>query len=161
MADYKIRQAVEKDVSTIIQLVKKLAEYENLSHQVSTTEESFKNFGFGKTAYYQALLAENSKNEAVGFALYFYKFSTFLGKPTLHLEDLFVLPENRGKGIGKSLLAELAKITIDKNCGRMEWDVLDWNEPAINFYKSINAAPLSDWITYRLTGENLKRLAGK
>ena len=125
------------------------------------TEALFKEFGFGNTAYFQALLAENDRNDAIGFALYFFKFSTFLGKPTLHLEDLFVLPEYRGRGIGKSLLKRLAAIAVDKNCGRMEWDVLDWNKPAIEFYESIEAIPLSDWVTYRLTGQNLKNLANE
>ncbi len=158
---YNIRKASEEDVPKILQLVKKLAEYEKLSHQAVATEELFKQFGFGETAYYHALIAENNHAGAVGFALYFFKFSTFLGKPTLHLEDLFVLPEHRKSGIGKSLLKTLAGIALEKNCGRMEWDVLDWNKPAIQFYESIDAAPLSDWITYRLTTDNLKKLATK
>jgi GNAT superfamily N-acetyltransferase len=159
--DYNIRPAILQDVPVILQLVKKLAEYERLSHQATATEELFSKYGFGETTCFQALLAEDSEKKALGFALYFFKFSTFLGKPTLHLEDLFVLPEFRGQGIGKSLLKKLAGIALEKDCGRMEWDVLDWNKPAIEFYESIQAAPLSGWITYRLTGKSLTEFAEK
>lgn len=156
---YRFRAAEREDVPAIISLVKRLAEYEKLAHQMVATEAEFLKYGFGDKSYYQALLAENDTGAAVGFSLYFFKFSTFLGKPTLHLEDLFVLPECRGEGIGKSFLQQLAAIALENECGRMEWDVLDWNEPAIKFYKSIHASPLGDWKTYRLTGDNLKNLA--
>jgi GNAT superfamily N-acetyltransferase len=109
------------------------------------------------------LIAEypnNAEKSITGFALYFFTFSTFLGKPSLYLEDLFVKPVYRGKGVGLSLLKELAKIAIEKDCGRMEWSVLDWNEPAISFYKTLGAKPLSDWIVYRMEGMDLKRLSG-
>ncbi|MCB0314140.1 MAG: GNAT family N-acetyltransferase, partial [Calditrichaeota bacterium] len=113
----------------------------------------------GETAYYQALIAETGEGKAVGFALYFFTFSTFVGKPTLKLEDLFVLPAYRGQGLGRRLLAELAVIARERDCGRMEWDVLDWNEPAIRFYQSLNAAPLSEWITYRLLPPDIEELS--
>ncbi len=156
--DFHIRAAVPADVPTILELVKKLAEYERLSHEVTATAQDFLQFGFSTPAYYHALLAEAAK-QPVGFSLFFYTFSTFRGKPTLYLEDLFVLPEWRGKGIGRAMLVELARIARQNHCGRMEWSVLDWNTPAIEFYKAIHAKPLSDWTTFRLTGADLKRLA--
>lgn len=156
--NFHIRKATPADVPAMLALVKKLAEYERLSHEVSATPQDFLKFGFTTPAYYHALLAE-AESQPVGFSLFFYTFSTFLGKPTLHLEDLFVLPEWRGRGIGKAMLVELARIARQNDCGRMEWAVLDWNTPAIEFYHAINAKPLSDWTTYRLTEGELKRLA--
>lgn len=158
---FRIREAGAEDVPAILELVKQLADYEKLRHLVSASEEDFRRFGFGEESYYRVLLAEwNGKDghQAVGFALYFFTFSTFLGRPTLYLEDLFVVPEFRGRGIGKALLKQLAQIALEKECGRMEWAVLDWNEPAIRFYQSIGAKPLRGWVTYRMLREDLLRL---
>jgi GNAT superfamily N-acetyltransferase len=159
---YKIRPATEEDVSDILSLVKKLAEYEKLSHEVTATSELFRENGFGKTSHYSCLLADGGMNldtRYFGFALYFYTFSTFKGKPTLYLEDLFVLPEFSGLGIGKSLLIRLAQIAREKKCGRMEWAVLDWNQPAIDFYRKIDAVPMDDWTVFRLDEKAIRRLA--
>jgi len=156
---FKIRNATEEDVPVFFNLIKRLAKYEKLSHEMTASEALFAKYGFGEKTYYQALIAENDDDKALGFALYFYTFSTFLGKPSLYLEDLFVVPEARGNGVGKALLQQLAQIAQKRDCGRMEWAVLDWNQPAIDFYHSLDAAPLSEWITYRLTGDSLKRLA--
>lgn len=160
--NYIIREVNENDINHLIGMVKGLAEYEKLSHEVLATEELYRENGFGMIAYFKALLVESlaaNERRYLGFALYFFTFSTFTGRPTLYLEDLFVLPEVRGKGIGKALLRELAKIAVEKKCGRMEWAVLDWNQPAIEFYESINAKPLSDWTVYRLNVKDIYRLA--
>ena len=161
---FNIKEATPADVPKIIQLVKKLAEYEKLSSEVSATEELFIRNGFGENSYYKALLAENGEGNiatAIGFALYFFTFSTFKGKPTLYLEDLFVLPENRGRGVGHQLLKKLAGIALQRDCGRMEWSVLDWNEPAIKIYLGLGAQPMNDWTLYRLEPAAIKKLAGK
>ena len=159
---FKIRPATVNDVPAILRLVKALAEYEKLADQVTATEELFRKFGFGKKKYYYALIAEKidgTEKSQIGFALYFFTFSTFLSKPTLYLEDLFVLPEYRGNGVGKALLTALAKIALQRGCGRMEWAVLDWNEPAIQFYKNLGARPLNDWTTFRLNTTEIQKLA--
>lgn len=156
---FHIRRATREDVPAIVNLVTALAEFERLRHEMHATAAQFEEYGFGETAYYQALIAESDAGKAVGFALYFFTFSTFTGKPTLKLEDLFVLPAYRGKGLGRRLLAELAVIARERSCGRMEWDVLDWNEAAIRFYQSLNAAPLSDWVTYRLLPPDIEELS--
>ena len=145
-----VRKAVEDDVPIILTLIKELAEYEKLSNQVLADENKLKNTLFGKTKYAEVLIAEYNGKPA-GQALFFYNYSTFFAKPGIYLEDLFVKPEFRGKGIGKKLLKSLIKIAKENNCGRVEWAVLDWNEPAINFYKKLGAVIMKDWKTFRLT----------
>ena len=160
---FHIKEATSADVPQIVQLVKKLAEYEKLSAEVTATEELFTRHGFGANSYYKALLAETSGDSGhtyIGFALYFFTFSTFAGKPTLYLEDLFVLPEYRGRGVGSGLLKKLARIALQRDCGRMEWSVLDWNEPAIKIYLGLGAQPMNDWTLYRLNPAAIKKLAG-
>lgn len=155
---YRIRPAVADDAPVLLDLVRALAEYERLSHEVSASADLFRKHGFGRESRFEALLAEDASGEAIAFALYFFKFSTFAGKPTLHLEDLFVKSEHRGRGLGKAFFGELAAIAAERGCGRMEWDVLDWNEPAIRFYESLGAAPLRDWFTFRLTEDGFATL---
>lgn len=153
----RIEPATEGDVPVILSFVQKLAEYEKLSHQVTATEELLRQTLFGKRRVAEVLIAYWGGAPA-GFALYFHNFSTFLGRPGIYLEDLFVDPAHRGKGIGKALLMELAKITKERNCGRLEWAVLDWNQPAIDFYRSLGAVPLHDWTIFRVTGDELDNL---
>lgn len=156
----RISAATESDVPVILSFVQKLAEYEKLSHLVVATEENIREHVFGANPVAEVLLAYWNE-EAAGFALYFRNFSTFLGQPGIYLEDLFVEPPLRGKGIGKALLRGLAKIALERGYGRLDWAVLDWNAPSIEFYRSLGAASLDDWTGYRLTGEALHRLAGK
>jgi len=155
----RIDSATERDLSLILTFIKKLAEYEKLSHLVVATEELLRDALFGSRPVAEVIIA-NWNGEPVGFALFFHNFSTFLGRRGIYLEDLFVDPPHRGKGIGKALLIHLAKIAKERNCGRFEWAVLDWNKPAIDFYKSLGAAPLDDWTPFRLMGDALDRLAG-
>ena len=157
--NFNLRKATVEDVPTVLELIKGLAAYEKLSHEVTATEEQLIRFGFGEEKYFEILVAETSRDTAIGFAFYFFTFSTFLAKPILYLEDLFVLPEYRGHGVGKALLKELAGIALQKDCWRMEWWVLDWNEPAIEFYRSLDAVPMSEWTTFRLNREALEKLA--
>lgn len=157
MNNFTIRQADINDVSTILSFIKALAEYEDMSDQVVATEELLKEWLFEKKKAEVLLAMEGDK--VVGFALYFYNFSTFLGRAGIYLEDLFVKEEYRGKGYGKALLKELARIAVSQGCGRLEWCCLDWNQPSIDFYLSLGARPLDDWTQYRLTGETLKALA--
>lgn len=157
MNNFTIRQADINDVSTILSFIKDLAEYENMSDQVVATEELLKEWLFEKKKA-EVLLAMEG-DTAVGIALYFYNFSTFLGRAGIYLEDLFVKKEYRGKGYGKALLKELARIAVSQGCGRLEWCCLDWNQPSIDFYLSLGARPLDDWTQYRLTGDTLKVLA--
>lgn len=159
MEQIKIRAAREDEAGTILRFIKKLAEYEKLSNDVVATEETLYESIFVRHEA-EVIFAEEGA-EIVGFALFFHNFSTFVGRKGLYLEDLFVLPEKRGRGYGKALLQHLAQIAIERNCGRMEWVCLDWNTPSINFYKSIGAVPLEDWTVYRLTEENLKLFAEK
>ena len=147
-----IRTATENDAAAIFSLIKELAEYEKLSDQISTTEKELKETLFGKDKFVEILLAEFN-GEIVGQALFFKNFSTFLGKPGIYLEDLYVRPEMRGKGIGNMLLDKIISIAKERNYGRVEWSVLDWNKPAIDFYKKIGAKPLDDWTIFRLTSE--------
>lgn len=156
---FSIREATREDVPALLKLIKDLAVYERLLDQVVASEDLLARAGFGEERYFRALLAEDAEKQAIGFALYFFTFSTFLARPTLYLEDLFVLPELRGRGVGKALLRELAKIALAKGCGRMEWAVLNWNRPAIDFYRSLGALPQEEWTTFRLTGEALERLS--
>jgi GNAT superfamily N-acetyltransferase len=154
----RIAPAAESDVPLILSFVRKLAEYEKLSHLVVATEADILRNVFGPNPVAEVLLAYWDR-EPVGFALYFRNFSTFLGQAGIYLEDLFVEPEHRGRGIGKALLIRLAKIAIERGYGRLEWAVLDWNTPSIEFYRSLGAVPLDEWTAYRLTGDALSRLA--
>lgn len=153
----RIVPATERDVAVILGFIRKLAEYEKLSHQVQATEDLLRETLFGARRVAEVLIAHLGGAPA-GFALYFHNFSTFLGRPGIYLEDLFVEPAHRGKGIGKALLVEVAKIARERNCGRLEWAVLDWNQPAIDFYRGLGAVPLDDWTLFRLTGKSLDGL---
>jgi len=156
----RIAPANESDVPIILSFIRKLAEYEKLSHLVVASEANVREHVFSANPVAEVLLAYWDQ-EPVGFALYLRNFSTFLGQAGIYLEDLFVDPEYRGKGIGKALLARLAKIAVERGYGRLEWAVLDWNTPSIEFYRSLGAVPLDEWTAYRLTGAALDRLAGK
>ena len=157
MSDFSIRFATSEDAEKILFFIKSLAEYEKMSDEVVATEALLREWIFEKKKAEVIFAAEDGKE--VGFALFFHNFSTFLGRAGIYLEDLFVLPEYRGKGYGKALLGELARITLERGCGRLEWCCLDWNKPSIEFYLSLGAKPLSDWTTYRLTGETLTAMA--
>ncbi len=156
--DFIIREATAEDVIQILLFIKGLAEYEKLTNEVVATEEGLRETLFGDNPKAEVILGYY-KNEPVAFALFFHNYSTFLGKPGIYLEDLFVLPEMRGKGFGKIMLAYLANLTNERNCGRLEWSVLDWNEPALEFYKSIGARKMDEWTTQRLDGDALDKLA--
>jgi GNAT superfamily N-acetyltransferase len=156
--NFQIRPARAGDVPVILQLIQDLATYERAPDEVVATEEQLVDVLFGERAVAEVLLAFEEETP-VGFALYFYNFSTWLGRPGLYLEDLFVKPEKRGKGYGRALLVELAKIARDRGCGRMEWAVLNWNEPAIKFYRALGAKPMDEWTVFRLTREEIGRLA--
>lgn len=154
---FEIRFAERKDTAVILELIKALASYEKMENEVVATEELLEKWIFDMNKA-EVILAElDGKN--VGFALFFHNFSTFLGRAGIYLEDLFVRPEYRGKGYGKALLKKLASIAKERECGRLEWWCLDWNKPSIDFYLSIGAEPMSDWTTYRVTGEKLDELA--
>ena len=153
-----IRSATPADVPAIARLIRALAEYEKLSHEVVLREEDLHQHLFGPKPYAEVVLAE-AGGQVVGFALFFHNYSTFLAKPGIYLEDLFVFPEHRGQGHGKRLLSHLAKLAVERGCGRFEWSVLDWNAPAIAFYKSFGAVPMNEWTVFRVTGDALKRLA--
>jgi GNAT superfamily N-acetyltransferase len=153
-----IRSAAAADVPSIFSLIKALAEYERLLHTVTATEDLLAETLFGEHPYAEVLLAE-CDGEIAGFALFFHNYSTFVGKPGIYIEDIFVRPEQRGKGIGAALLKRIAALAHKKGCGRMEWSVLDWNEPAIGFYKRLGARPLEDWTLYRLDAEGIEALA--
>ena len=157
MEKFNIRTARADETGTILKFIKKLADYEKLSNEVEATEETLYESIFVRHEA-EVIFAEEN-DEVVGFALFFHNFSTFVGRKGLYLEDLFVLPEKRGRGYGKALLQRLAQIALERNCGRMEWVCLDWNTPSINFYKSIGATPLEDWTIYRLTEEKLRTFA--
>lgn len=151
------RYANENDCSVILSFINALADYEKMSDQVVATEELLKEWIFEKKKAEVLFACEGEKE--VGFALFFHNFSTFLGRAGIYLEDLFVLPEYRGKGYGKALLKRLAQITVERGCGRLEWACLDWNQPSIDFYRSLGAVPMDEWTTYRLTGDTLKEMA--
>ena len=153
----RLRAGEVADVPVIARLIRGLAAYEKLENEVVMTEELLSQHLFGERAYAETVLAEED-GEAAGFALFFHNFSTFLGRPGIYLEDLFVLPERRGKGIGKALLVHLARLAVERGCGRLEWSVLDWNRPAIGFYESLGARPNDEWTVYRLTGDALESL---
>ena len=156
--NFEIRQAEEENVPEILELIKALAEFENLSGEVVATEELLKITLFGINSPAEVQIAFD-KNKTLGFALYFRSFSTFLGRPGIYLEDLYVRENARGKGVGEALLRRLAQRTREIGGGRLEWAVLNWNEPAIGFYQKMGAAPLDEWTTYRVTGKNLQELA--
>jgi len=156
----RIVAATESDVPVLLFFIRKLAEYEKLSDQVSATEEHVRKALFGEGRVAEALLAYLG-SEPAAFAVFFHNFSTFLGQPGIYLEDLFVDPPHRGMGIGKALLIELARIARARNCGRLEWAVLDWNESAIEFYRSLGAVSMDEWTIFRVTGHALARLAGE
>lgn len=153
----RIRPAEAADVPVIADLIRGLATFEKLEDQVSMTEERLAESLFGQHRYAETLLAEDD-GTPVGFALFFHNFSTFLGLPGVYLEDLFVMPEHRGRGVGRALLRELARLAVERGCGRLEWSVLDWNRDAIGFYERLGARPNSEWTVYRLTGEALTSL---
>ena len=152
-----IRQGEHSDVPLIAELIRGLARYEKLEHELTMTEERLAANLFGPHHYAETLIAEVD-GTPVGFALFFHNFSTFLAKPGIYLEDLFVIPEHRGRGVGRALLKELARLAVERECGRLEWSVLDWNEDAISFYERLGARPNSEWTIYRLTGEALSAL---
>jgi GNAT superfamily N-acetyltransferase len=154
-----IRQSSVADVPLILSFIRGLAEYERLAHAVAATEDILRVSLFGPHPSAEVVIAEVDGN-AAGFALFFHNFSTFIGKPGIYLEDLFVLPEMRGRGIGKALLQHLASLAVKRDCGRLEWAVLHWNEPAIGFYRSLGAVAMTEWNVYRLAGQALKRLSG-
>lgn len=156
---FRIRDAAASDVPVILRLIRGLAEYERAPDAVTATEEDLLRDGFGDRKHFHVVLAEWD-GTAVGFAFYFFNYSTWQGRSGLYLEDLFVLPAFRGWGIGKALLVHLARIAAEKGCGRYQWQVLDWNEPAIRFYESVGAHVLREWLTVRVEGEDLARLAG-
>ena len=157
MTNFEYRFAGENDVGTILKFIRLLAAYEHMEDDVIATEEILREWIFEKGKAEVLFAVENGRE--VGFALFCYNFSTFLGRAGIWLEDLFVLPEFRGKGYGKGLLKQLAKIAVERGCGRLEWYCLDWNKPSIDFYRSLGAVPLDEWTTYRLTGDTLKKMA--
>ncbi|MGE4353998.1 MAG: N-acetyltransferase family protein [Oscillospiraceae bacterium] len=155
--EFDFRFADEKDTAKILYFIKELAVYEKMADEVVATEELMKEWIFEKKKAEVIFVTENRKE--VGFALFFHNFSTFLGRAGIYLEDLYVLPECRGKGYGKALLKQLAKIAVERGCGRLEWWCLDWNKPSIDFYLSLGAEPMRDWTVYRISGNTLKELA--
>lgn len=154
-----IRPATRDDVPLVLEFIRDLARYERLEHEMSATEVEMDEALFGARRYAEVVFA-CSGGRPVGFALFFHNFSTFKGRPGIYLEDLFVRPEARGQGIGKRLLAYLARTAVERRCARLEWAVLDWNEPSIGFYRSLGAVPMDEWTTFRLTGDALALLAG-
>jgi len=155
--NFAIRPATAADVPIILELIRALATYERAPNDVTATEDGLNRVLFGEKPAAEVLLAFENET-AVGFAVFFHNFSTWLGRPGLYLEDLFVRPEDRGKGYGRALLIHLAKIARDRGCGRMEWAVLDWNEPSIRFYRSIGATGMDEWTVQRLSGDALTRV---
>ena len=156
-AEIRVEAATSEDVPVLLELIRALADYERMSSDVVATEARLRESLFGPTPAAEAVIAR-AGHESVGFALWFHNYSTFLGRRGLYLEDLFVLPEWRSRGVGAALLRRLAQIAVERDCGRMEWSVLDWNEPAIGFYKKLGARPMDQWTVYRLTGADLTRL---
>jgi GNAT superfamily N-acetyltransferase len=153
-----VREAVPADLALIGQFIRDLAEYERLAHEVRMTDDLLGMMLFGPRPYAEVLIGEID-GAPQGFALFFHNFSTFEGRPGIYLEDLFVRPDARGSGLGKALLAYLAKLAVDRGCARLEWSVLDWNEPSIGFYKSLGARAMDEWTVFRMDGDALKRLA--
>ncbi len=157
MSDLSFRFAEKKDCGLILYFIKKLAEYENMLSEVVATVELLEEWIFEKNKAEVIFPCEDGKE--IGFALFFHNFSTFLGRAGIYLEDLYILPEYRHKGYGKATLKKLAEITVERNCGRLEWCCLNWNKPSIDFYLSLGAVPMDDWTTYRLSGETLKQVS--
>jgi GNAT superfamily N-acetyltransferase len=154
-----IRIATEADVSTILNFIRALAAYERAPDAVTATEADLREHGFGANPYFQCQIAEEDGRPA-GFAFYFFDYSTWMGRPGIYLEDIFVHPEFRGRGIGKALLQRVAAVAVEKGCARLKWEVLDWNTPAIEFYEAQGAKLMEEWWSMRVTGEELARLAG-
>ena len=154
----EVRPAGQADVPLVLAMIRELAEYERLPHEAVATEELLREHLFGERPAADVLIAALD-GQPVGFALFFQTFSTFLGRPGIYLEDVFVRPEFRGRGVGRALLRQVARRAVERNCGRLEWSVLDWNEPAIGFYKKLGAVPMSEWTTFRVTGSALEKLA--
>lgn len=159
-AEFRIQPATEGDIPLVLRFIKALAEYERLSDEVVATEKSLRDSLFGPRPSAEVIIAY-AESEPAGFAVFFHNYSTFLGRPGLYLEDLFVLPQWRSRGLGRHLLAYLACLAVERGCGRMEWAVLDWNESAIRFYENIGAQPLDQWTVYRLTGVPLQQLGAE
>jgi GNAT superfamily N-acetyltransferase len=157
VSNLQIVRATERDLPVILELIRALAEYEKLAHRVTATEERLRETLFGAHPAAEVVLAK-CEEECAGFAVFFPNYSTFLAQPGLYLEDLYVKPHRRGQGIGLALLKHLAKLAAERGYGRMEWAVLDWNQPAIDFYRKLGAVPLDEWTTYRLSGESLRIL---
>ena len=157
MSQVEFRRAEEKDAALILRFIQELAAYEKLDGQVVATEELLREWIFEKGKAEVLFPVENGVE--VGFALFFHNFSTFLGRAGLYLEDLYIRPEHRGKGYGKATLQKLARIAVERGCGRLEWSCLDWNKPSIDFYLSLGAEPMEEWTVYRLSGEKLSRMA--
>lgn len=155
-----IRTGTEEDAPVIFSLIKELAEYEHLAHEVVASVDDIRRTLFGERPFAETLIGEYG-DLPISFALFFYNFSTFMGKPGIYLEDLYVQPEHRGKGFGSKMLAHIAALARERNCGRFEWSVLNWNTPAIRTYEKLGATPMEEWILYRLSGEALDRLADK
>lgn len=158
--DFRICKATERDVALILSFIRELADYEHLSHEVIADEGTLRESLFGERSYAEVLIGYHH-DLPVSFALFFHNISTFLGRPGIYLEDLYVRPDFRGRGVGRAMLVYLARLAKERRCGRLEWSVLDWNEPAIRFYQSLGAIPMSEWSVFRLTGEALDRLAGE
>ena len=159
-APLTLRAATPGDVPLILRFIRELADYERLLHEVEATEERLRETLFGPRAYAEVVIAE-TQGEPQGFALFFHNYSTFLAKPGIYLEDLYVRPEARGRGIGRRLLAHLARLAKERGCGRLEWWVLDWNEPARRFYRSLGAEAMDEWTVHRVAGDALDRLASE
>lgn len=155
---FSIRRATPRDASAIFRLLRGLAEYERLTHEMVATRAQIRRHGFGRRRYFEALICRRGRAD-VGLAVYYFTFSTFLGRPVLYLEDLFVLPDERGRGAGRALLAAVARVAVRRGCGRMEWSVLHWNTPSIRFYKRLGAKLRKEWIRTDLAGPALRRLA--
>lgn len=157
-SEFRIEPATERDVPLMLRFIKALAEYEKLAHEVVATEASLRESLFGPQPSAEVIIAY-AGTEPAGFAVFFHNYSTFLGQPGLYVEDLFVLPQWRGRGLGRQLLAYVAHLAVTRGCRRLEWAVLDWNEPAIRLYRVLGARPMDEWTVYRLTGEALEKLA--
>ena len=160
MSRVTLRPAAPGDIPLILELIGELADYERLAHEVKADAQRMHDHLFGPRPYAEVLIGEVD-GQAQGFALFFHNYSTWLSQPGIYLEDLYVRPAARGAGLGKALLTELARLAVERGCGRLEWSVLDWNEPAIGFYRSLGARPQDEWTVYRLAGDALRELADK
>lgn len=160
IAGFAIKPATKKDVPVILSFIRKLADYERLSHEVVATEELLQRTLFGQRRTAEVAIGFYN-NDPIGFVLFFHNFSTFVGRPGIYIEDLFVEEAYRRRGFGGALLAYTAKLAVQRDCGRLEWSVLDWNEPAVNFYKKLGALPMNEWTVFRVTGDKLSQLAGR